>query len=147
MPVQDRFWFSEEQRMEKNEAGFEVGWVDVGEHDIGEFNIGTYITGHYLKFKEWENNMVSYVTYIHELKKYIFNFKDVYLSKAIDILSNYGYKENQTTFISIHARLTDYRSVLDGLQPINGKYFSRAMDYFHKKYNVSPAQHYYVSDY
>mgnify|MGYP003308773215 CR=1 FL=1 len=146
MPVQDRFWFSK-QRMEISETGFQVGWADVGEFDIVEFDIGMYTTGRYLKFKEWENNMVSYVPYINELKKYIFKFKDVYLSKAIDILSNYGYKENQTTFISIHARLTDYRSVLDGLQPINGKYFSRAMDYFHKKYSVSRAQHYYVADY
>ena len=139
MPVQDSFWFSKQQRVKKSKPGFEVGWANVGEFDIGQFDIGMYTTGRYLKFKEWENNMISYVPYIHELKKYIFKFKEEYVSKAINILSNYGYKNYKRTFVSIHARLTDYRSVLNGLPPINEKYFSRAMDYFFEKYSVSCA--------
>ena len=139
MPVQDHFWFTKQQRVNKSKPGLEVGWADVGKFDIGQFDIGMYTTGRYLKFKEWENNMVSYVPYISELKKYIFKFKEVYLSKAIDVLSKYCYKENQKTCVSIHARLTDYRSVLNGLQPINEKYFSRAMDYFFENYRVSCA--------
>ena len=99
MPVQDRFWFSRQQRIEKSKTGLEMGLGDVREFDVGEFDIGMYTTGRYLKFKEWENNMVSYVPYIDELKKYIFKFKEVHVSKAIHILSNYGYQENQRTFV------------------------------------------------
>ena len=124
-----------------------MGLGDVREFDVGEFDIGMYTTGRYLKFKEWENNMASYVPYINELKKYIFKFKEEYVSKAINILSNYGYKNYKRTFVSIHARLTDYRSVLNGLQPINEKYFSRAMEYFSEKYGVSCAYQYKFTDY
>ena len=59
---------------------------------------------------------------------------------AKEKLSRYGYDQmnsNSTVFISIHVRLTDYKTVLKDLQTIPKRYFTRAMKYFYEKYKVS----------
>ena len=107
-----------------------------------KIDIKKYSTGHYLRFKAHINHITSYEPYVPELKRYILTFKSFYVSKAITKLSEYRYGQNQTTFVSIHVRLTDYHTVLQGLPIISEQYLSRAMEYFNKKYTVSYTQHY-----
>ena len=104
---------------------------------VGKIDITKRTNGHYLRFKDYINHITSYEPYVPELKRYIFKFKTFYVSKARNKLSAYGYRPNETTFVSIHVRLTDYHTVLKGLSIISKQYFSRAMEYFATKYTVS----------
>ena len=100
-------------------------------------NITNYIKGHYLQFKDYINHISSYVPYVPELKQHMFRLKSSYLTAAKDKLSQYGYNNNHSTFVSIHVRLTDYHNALGDLSTISKNYFTRSMGYFHDKYSVS----------
>ena len=110
-------------------------------------NIQEHSTGHYLRFKDYINDITSFEPYLSELKTYIFRFKDLYASKARTRLSQYGYRKNQTTFVSVHVRLTDYHTVLDGLSPISEEYFTRSMEHLASKYHVSHTKHHQTNNY
>ena len=103
---------------------------------IPKMNITRYTKGHYLRMKKYINHITSYEPYLPELKKYVFNFKSSLLLAAKERLDTYGFKKNDTTFVSIHVRLTDYHTVLDDLPGISKNYFTRSMTYFSEKYEV-----------
>ena len=57
-------------------------------------------------------------------------------------------KKQNATLVSIHVRIQDYEKGFEGkpygylewagrVPPVSDEYFTRAMEYFHKKYNVS----------
>ena len=104
-----------------------------------KMNVTVLTKGYHLRMKTYINHISSYAPYIPELKEYLFKFKHPTMSAAKEKLSRYGYDQmnsNSTVFISIHVRLTDYKTVLKDLQTIPKSYFTRAMNYFYAKYKV-----------
>ena len=105
-----------------------------------KMNVTVLTKGYHLRMKTYINHISSYTPYIPELKEYLFKFKHPIMAAAKEKLSRYGYDQmngSSAVFISIHVRLTDYKTVLKDLQTISKNYFSRAMQYFNAKYKVS----------
>ena len=105
-----------------------------------KMNVTVLTKGYHLRMKTYINHISSYTPYIPELKEYLFKFKHPIMAAAKEKLSRYGYDQmngSSNVFISIHVRLTDYKTVLKDLQTISKSYFSRAMQYFNAKYRVS----------
>ena len=111
---------------------------DVFREHKQQIQINNYINGHYLQIRHYINHISSYEPYLPEMKKYVFRFKSSFLSAAKEKLSEFGYNNNHSKFVSIHVRLTDYtKKVLGGSPIISKNYLSRSMKYFSKKYEVS----------
>ena len=102
-------------------------------------NLDRLNKGHYIKVSKYVDDIKGYYPYIKELKSKVFRFKKKDIDNATHILAQY-HPENHT-MVSIHIRLTDFKSHLSKLFHIenymsNG-YFKRAMNYFVDKYKVS----------
>ena len=103
-----------------------------------------------VKLAAYVNDVQGFYPYVDELKKHIFKFKqeDLRVAKSIfqSIKNKYrGTKHNllpnsNVTMVSIHVRLTDFKRHLHELfnMPfITNRFLTKAMEYYHTKYNVS----------
>ena len=127
-------------RMPLRESNWDSGLYDMrlAKKWMKVVDVYHYTTNHYLKFKPYINHISSYAPYLNELKTHLFCFRKSHSSEAHTILHQYGYntKPSSRIFISIHVRLTDYITVLEGLPRISKKYFTKAMEYFTNRYKV-----------
>ena len=115
--------------------------------------LNDYRLNKYLRFHDWINDVKGFYPYIHELKKYVFRFKNMHIENAKKCLSSLAgnisgfsltthirLNKSKRKLVSIHIRLGDYGSYLEAgfqLPTVNSTYFTRAMDYLCEKYEVS----------
>ena len=103
-----------------------------------------------VKLGPYVNDVQGFYPYVEELKEQIFKFKQEDINKAKTIFQSIkntykGTKHKRSpnsnvTMVSIHVRLTDFAhhlNVLFNMTFISNKFLSQAMEYYHRKYNVS----------
>ena len=97
-----------------------------------------YVNGKYLHLLGYVNRVKMFLPWLQELKEHIFRFKTFYIHSAQEKLQKMNCYGNKVTIVSIHVRLTDYReNLLHGIpEAADESYFSRAMEYYIKKYQV-----------
>ena len=97
-----------------------------------------YASGKYLHLFGYVNSVKIFLPWLEELKEHILRFKTFYIQSAQQSLQKIGCYGDKVTTVSIHVRRGDYLDLLHGIpEAANEEYFSRAMEYYSSKYEVT----------
>ena len=112
--------------------------ISINNISVSDSEVQRYANGKYLHLFGYVNSVKIFLPWIDELKEHILRFKSYFIRSAEERLKKIGCYGEDVTAVSIHVRRGDYRDLLHGIpEAANDEYFSRAMEFYSKKYEVS----------